>query len=281
MKKKYYGIMLAILILSIAALAGCGAQAGELDYVSEAYALEAAMEVSGLDNKHIESKTIAMKSKDGIDYYQISLKTAGNLYEYDINALTGTIIEQRLPWEEAEKKPDVQKQEQGKNEASAAGNPISLEEAKAIALGHAGLGADQVTFAEAKKDWDDGKEVYDIEFYTADYKEYDYEIEAASGKILGWDYDAERYERPAATEKPTPANPPAAKKELTADEAKAIALAKVPGATKDNIRDFEVDRDDGRLEYEGEIVYDGMEYEFEIDAYSGAIRSWEAEPAGW
>ena len=37
-------------------------------------------------------------------------------------------------------------------------------------------------------------------------------------------------------------------------------------------------RDDGRVEYEGKIVYGGMEYEFEIDGYSGAIRSWEAEP---
>ena len=27
-----------------------------------------------------------------------------------------------------------------------------------------------------------------------------------------------------------------------------------------------------------DIIYQGMEYEFEIDAYSGAIRSWETEP---
>ena len=38
-----------------------------------------------------------------------------------------------------------------------------------------------------------------------------------------------------------------------------------------------MDRDDGRLEYEGTIYYDGMEYEFTIDGYSGAVRDWEAE----
>ena len=31
------------------------------------------------------------------------------------------------------------------------------------------------------------------------------------------------------------------------------------------------------MEYEGKILYNGMEYEFEIDAYSCAFRGWEAE----
>ena len=51
----------------------------------------------------------------------------------------------------------------------------------------------------------------------------------------------------------------------------------MPGATASNIVEFEVDRDDGRLEYEGTIFYNGMEYEFTIDGYSGAIRSWEVD----
>ena len=62
------------------------------------------------------------------------------------------------------------------------------------------------------------------------------------------------------------------------DQARQIALAEVPGATVNDIYEFELDRDDGRLEYEGTIYYNGMEYEFTIDGYSGAIRSWEAEP---
>ena len=64
---------------------------------------------------------------------------------------------------------------------------------------------------------------------------------------------------------------------LSAAEAKKIALAQVPGAKESDIREFEVDYDDGRLEYEGTIYYGELEYEFEIDGYSGAIRSWEAE----
>lgn len=67
------------------------------------------------------------------------------------------------------------------------------------------------------------------------------------------------------------------KNELSEAEAKKIALDQVPGAKESDIREFEVDYDDGRLEYEGSIWFEELEYEFEIDGYSGAIRSWEVE----
>ena len=38
-----------------------------------------------------------------------------------------------------------------------------------------------------------------------------------------------------------------------------------------------VGRDDGRQIYEGEIYYNRMEYEFEIDASTGTIIEWSAE----
>lgn len=66
---------------------------------------------------------------------------------------------------------------------------------------------------------------------------------------------------------------------IAPERAREIALEKVPGATEENIRKFKKDRDDGRYVYEGEIVYNNMEYDFEIDADSGDIISWEAESA--
>ena len=143
---------------------------------------------------------------------------------------------------------------------------ITEDDAKNAALEHAGLTADQVSFARAHQDWDDGRPVYDVEFYTADYQEYDYEIDALTGAVLSYDYDAEYYGGQSGTGTT-----------ITAEEAKAMALAKVPGATEADIWEFSTERDDGRSEYEGEIIYDGMKYEFEIDGYSGTIRSWEAE----
>ena len=146
---------------------------------------------------------------------------------------------------------------------------ITAERAREIALNHAGLTASQVTFARADLDRDDGRLVYDVEFYTSDYKEYDYEIDAATGEILSYDYDAEGYSyQPNATLGTA----------ITAEQARAIALAEVPGAAESDIYEFETDRDDGRLEYEGKIIYNNTEYEFTIDGYSGAIREWDAEP---
>ena len=54
-------------------------------------------------------------------------------------------------------------------------------------------------------------------------------------------------------------------------------LAQVPGAAEENFLEFKTDYDDGRLEYEGELFYDGMKYEFTVDGYSGTIREWESE----
>ena len=86
---------------------------------------------------------------------------------------------------------------------------------------------------------------------------------------MKYDYDAE-YSIPQAS----------GTQSITSDEAKALALAQVPGATTSDIYQFEVDYDDGRIRYEGEILYNGMKYEFEIDGYSGSIREWESEPFG-
>lgn len=60
-------------------------------------------------------------------------------------------------------------------------------------------------------------------------------------------------------------------------KAKEIALAKVSGATESDIRSFEREIDDGRLEYEGEIIYNNYEYDFTIDGTTGSILSWEVE----
>ena len=70
-------------------------------------------------------------------------------------------------------------------------NIISEEEAKQIALAHAGLTTEQITFIESSMDRDYGREHYDVEFYTHDQKEYDYEIDPYTGEILDVDYDAE------------------------------------------------------------------------------------------
>lgn len=151
---------------------------------------------------------------------------------------------------------------------------ISADKAKEIALNHAGVLKEDATFLRAERDSENGKAVYEVEFYSKDKKEYGYEIDANTGEILSYDSDAESAapaqnggEQSAASEVT----------EITEDKAKEIALAKVPGATAENIREFKKDFDDSREEYEGKIIYNNMEYEFEIDAKTGEIIKWEVD----
>lgn len=156
--------------------------------------------------------------------------------------------------------------------AGAAADLITADTAKSNALAHAGLSSDQVTFVESKLGYEDGRQVYEVEFYTSDYREYDYEIDAYTGEVVSFDYDKENII--------TPYTPSGNDSAITEAKARELALAKVPGATASDIKEFKMDYDDGRTEYEGKIIYGGIEYEFEIDASTGAFLDWEAEPYG-
>ena len=146
---------------------------------------------------------------------------------------------------------------------STAGNAkISMSEAYEIALNHAGRTADEVVIVERELSQDDGRLEYEIEFIYrsgSSYTEYDYEIDANTGAIVSNDRDAEHYRGTQTTAS------------TSAERAKQIALNQVSGATASNIRDFDIDEDDGRLEYEVKIWYNGAEYEFTIDASTGNI----------
>ncbi len=72
---------------------------------------------------------------------------------------------------------------------------ISKEEAKEIALNHAGYNADEVKFTKAKLDHDDGRYEYDIEFRVDQNLEYEYSINAENGKILEFDRDYDAPDR--------------------------------------------------------------------------------------
>lgn len=68
---------------------------------------------------------------------------------------------------------------------------VGIDRAKAIAVGHAGVKSSDVVFSKAKLERDDGKLVYEIEFYS-NYAEYDYTIDASSGTIL--EYETDKHE---------------------------------------------------------------------------------------
>ena len=64
---------------------------------------------------------------------------------------------------------------------------------------------------------------------------------------------------------------------ISEDEAKQIALSKVEGASASDISRIDLDYDDGRWVYEGEIYLGEWEYEFEINAENGKIMGFEKD----
>ena len=185
---------------------------------------------------------------------------------------------------------------------------IGREAALEAALNDAGVSESDATRLKVSEDRDDGRKVYEIRFDVAE-KEYDYEIQASDGAILSSDVDInENYaaddvlnddSSQAGTDQ-TVSDQGASQNQtgtqdqagnqgqgntgsgsssgaaISQDEAVQIALQRVSGATAQDVR-IELDRDDGRYKYEGEIIYNNTEYDFEIDANSVTILEWSEE----
>lgn len=263
---KYLG-RLTVMTAAAWMMTGCVQQTKQAEYLGVDAAKAIALAAADITESDAVFTTAELEEKNGLSYYEIDFTVGGQEYDYDIDAISGKIIENQT---KAVDDTEANEAITANTTNAASDGQVTLEEAKEIALNHAGLTADGVTFIKGKLERDDGREKYDIEFYTSDFKEYDYEIDPQTGEILSYDYDAEDY----APQKSSTGNSSA----ITEAKAKEIAVAQVSGATVDDIREWEADYDDGRLEYEGKIYDADTEYEFTIDGYSGSIISWETEP---
>lgn len=143
---------------------------------------------------------------------------------------------------------------------------ITEEEAKAVALNHAGLQASEVNFFEVELDRRDGK--YELEFYCGKI-EYEYEIDAATGAILKVDYDVRGSHIPDNSHS-------ASSEDISSERAKEIALehAKVSANDATFVRVY-IDYEDGRRIYEVEFYCGNTEYDYDLDAKTGQILSWD------
>ena len=269
-------------------------------YISMDAAQSKALNAANVNAANVESSSAQMGDVGTTTCYEVQFVSDGYAYYYAVNATDGEIVKvTKTPVGEEpiqaqpEQTTDASASQTGETTPStatgnqnntattkptagqttttpAANGQITLEQAKETALKHAGLKADAVTFVKAEQDYENGKLVYEVEFVTNDggkVVEYDYEIDAATGSVVSYDYDAENYvsAKGATT--------------VSVDEAtaKQTVLNKVPGATAANIYEWKLDFDDGRWEYDGKIVYNLMEYDFTVDASSGAVTEWGVE----
>ena len=176
---------------------------------------------------------------------------------------------------------------------------ISVDEAKQIALAHANLTQKDVTFVKTKLDNEDNRIVYKIEFVISNI-EYDYEIDAVSGEIISSDSDVEddnkkiqtetsqqqnsadhsnkdkakgsQEHSTAQTQAPTAALTQQAPSKISMERAKQIAVSHA-GVSDASFTKVELDTDDGIAVYDIEFKVGNTEYDYEINAASGAIIS--------
>ncbi|MCD7830024.1 MAG: PepSY domain-containing protein [Clostridiales bacterium] len=161
---------------------------------------------------------------------------------------------------------------------------ITTAEAKELALDHAGIAEADATFITAKLDYDNGVQVYDIEFYAGGI-EYDYEINATTGVIISAEQDGKTQTTTTTTTTTDTTDTTTATTDtttttdtVTAAEAKDIALDHAGVAEADaTFTKAELDYDDGVQVYDVEFYTTTTEYEYEINAATGAVVSHSQE----
>ncbi len=249
-------------------------------------AQEAALKAADIEAADADISATTLSEVAGVACYKVEFTSGEYAYAYTINAQTGAVMEMSSQEQNAQTSgtqtetadPAASAPAQTSGSASAqaqtsAAAPAqnatgtgTVDEAAAqkIALEHAGVKAADATITKSKLDYEDGRQVYDIEWYAGGAK-YDYEIAADTGEIISSAYE----------EKTMGAD----SRNVTVSEAdaKKTALDRVSGATDKNLYEWKLDYEDGHPEYEGKIIYGGTEYEFTIDAATGSVMEWDAE----
>lgn len=169
-------------------------------YIGKTKARQIALNHAGVSNpNYIE---VEFDADDGLIIYEVEFNTSSREYEYEIDAKTGDII-----YTNYESNDDNYNYSSSNNSTSSSNNSssnsnssssnrsststssnyISSSKARQIALNHAGATSNTATRIHVELDREDNE--YQVEFIYNN-REYDYEINATTGKIL--DYDSER-----------------------------------------------------------------------------------------
>ena len=283
MKRK---LILTGAALSLAvAMTGCGGKpvinqqpSSQAQLISMEAAQEVALKAANIAAEDATISATTLNEVAGTSCYKVEFTSGDYAYAYTVNAETGAVMEMSSREKnavdtQAQTEATVPAADSATTQSSAAATAqtvtgtVDEEMAQKIALEHAGVKATDATITKSKLDYEGRRQVYEIEWYAGG-KKYDYEIAVDTGEILSSAYD----EKTSGWSVSNSSN-------VTVSEAdaKQTALGRVSGATQKDIYEWKFDYDDGRPEYEGKIIYGGTEYDFTIDASSGAVVEWEAE----
>ena len=140
-------MLLSCAALLALALAGCAQSTAQADYIGTDAAKAIALEAAGIGEADATFTTAELETRNNTPYYEVDFTAGGQEYDYDIDALTGTVI---AGSQQAAGST-------GSHGGSTGDTAITADKAKEIALNHAGLTADQVTFVRSNLDQDDGR----------------------------------------------------------------------------------------------------------------------------
>jgi uncharacterized membrane protein YkoI len=220
----------------------------------------------------------------GTPEWDVDFRSGDWEYDYEIHAETGAVIKGEKEYDPvkvpaatqpAENKPA---ETQPPKEETPAAKKLTEEEAKAIVLKHAGVAEAEVIWERSEYEVERGIPEWDIDFRSGDW-EYDYEVNAETGAVIKSEKEYDPVKAPTST-KPaeTPKTETPKTEKLTAEEAKNAAL-KHAGLKASQVKGLraEYDVDDGVPQWDVEFYADGFEYDYEIHAESGKIRSWDKD----
>ena len=254
-----------------------GGSHGESDNVgSEEAALAIALEHAGVTLDQLSWYEICLDFDDGIWVYEVEFVVGNTEYEYEINAITGEIIKFETEFEDdphgAPPVTERPTQQPGSNF-------LSEDEIKAIVFNHAGVNANDVREFEIELDDEHGIWVYEVEFKAGNI-EYDYVVNAVTGEIIKSETEVD--DDPTAapgTPRPTaqPTQQPGSEF-LSEDEIRAIVFNHA-GVNANDVREFEIELDDedGIWVYEVDFKAGSIEYDYVVNAVTGAIIRVETE----
>lgn len=265
--------------------------------IGESAAKEIAFTDAGISAEQVQYLWSKMDYDNGKAVYDVEFVVNGVEYDYEIDAVSGTILSvdqeadnyraanqtagtqaaSQTSGNAASQKTTAQSNStaQTANQGSTAqqNNYIGEQAAQDAALAHAGVSAQNVSFVRTKLDWDNGRWQYEVEFYDQG-TEYDYSIDAVTGEVLGYDYDAEYY----TANNNTAAMQTAPGAQISAEDAKAIALAHAGVSAQDAQRmEMGFDNEHGRSVYEFEWHVGWTEYSCDVDANTGEVVGYSSE----
>ncbi len=149
---------------------------------------------------------------------------------------------------------------------------IGADAAKNVALTDAGVQESVAIGLEVKFDFDDGKYLYEVEFKVGKV-EYEYDINATTGEIHKKEIDDKTVIEPVIETLPENVE------FIGVEAAQQVALTTANVAAEDiiSLAKAKLDYDNGAYVYEIEFYTATAQYEYEINAVTGAVIKYEID----